>query len=257
MTLWSIKNRLSKMSRRAAPDRGFVLSLHNKLQEAGYLAKPKFTLWKLSWKRMAVSFALLLSVGVGATATYAYESPDVLPDHPLYGLRTTLEKIELTVQSTSEGKENVRLKQLVRHLRDTRTLAIGEKPQVTEQTNVVLNDLADAMKDEPATSAEAISEQEEYLRASVELDHQELKDIVDDQKAVRDEAAQPEDLSPDTDADPIVIKQEKQIVSEDKKRVSQALVEAVDRASQHVKALRDHQREERAHPANPDQNEQE
>jgi len=244
MILWSIKNRLSSISRRAAPDRGFVLSLRNKLQEAGYVETPRFTLWKMSWKRAAVSFSILLSVGFGATATYAYESPDVLPDHPLYGLRVAMENVELKAASTPEAKENVRLKQLSRHLRDTKNLALAEKPLVVEQTKTVLNELSTEIANETAISADAgsdQSDQEDYLRATVATDKQDLADIADEQKD--EQTAAVESTSTD-EADKAMNKIERDSGVQEKRRIKQALVEIVDRAQQHIKDLRDHQRME-------------
>lgn len=216
MILWNMKRRLSSISRQAKPDREFVISLQKMLGEKGYLRPARSQVLLFSWRRAAVFFSLAGSLLVG-TGTYAYVSPDVLPDHPLYGLRTTIEQAELTVARNPEAKAKVQLKQLRRHLQEERLLADRNQPLALAHTSVVLNDLSDTVKAMPIASSstedgadDIQAEEEADARATVAMDRQALEEMADDQK----------DLSAD-----------------EAKIFNRVLKDQVDRTDEHVQSL--------------------
>jgi ribonuclease P protein component len=112
-----IRYKLWKMSKRAQPDAAFVARLATRFApqqptRSAHLATVKFA-------TAACAIVLLLS---GGTSAYAYSSDEVLPDHPLYGLRETVESVEEKVAITQDSKQAVQRKLLQRRLKEIRSM---------------------------------------------------------------------------------------------------------------------------------------
>ncbi len=206
---WLIKQRFSRLSRQAAPDPVFKRALHKTLTDAGHLPLSSFHVFFLSWKRVGIALTLVAGLAVG-TASYAYTSPNVLPDHPLYPLRTALERIQVSVAVTPEARERIKLNQLHRRIEETRLLVKKDKPIAAAHVEKVVNQVEQAVEEHPATSSEAAARQK-FLRESVDLDKQEITEIADDQAVLED--------------------------PESKTLVNQLLIDEADRLDEHVKIL--------------------
>src|SRR5689334_13032048 len=86
-----LRHLFAKLSRRANPDANFARTL--KQQVIGPQASR--TLRIKTWiSRMASVLLITVPLAGVSTAAYAYSSPDVLPQHPLYGVRLALESVE-------------------------------------------------------------------------------------------------------------------------------------------------------------------
>ncbi|GEM_PF-2662952 len=125
MLSWLLRYRLARMSRRARPDRVFVLSLAETLRERGYF--PARRLGMSRWKTATVTLGVVLSFVVG-TSSYAYVADEVVPGHPLYPVRTNLERVELRLARASGQAERVRLRQAKRRIKEARVLAGRHQP---------------------------------------------------------------------------------------------------------------------------------
>jgi len=142
MMQWQLSRALARLSRRADPARDFVVSLHRRLEEAGYLApavrRPPV------WKLCGAGVLALLLVFIG-TGSYAYASDDVLPDHPLYPLRQTIENAELNLSPmvTHAPKEKIQAKILARRLKEIKIIREKKHALPTDQKKNVLKDVRD------------------------------------------------------------------------------------------------------------------
>ncbi len=132
--------KLKKLGEKANPSRDFVMSLEQRLkQENGHPA------WWIQWSRVAAigaSTFVLLASGTGA---YAYTSDEVLPNHPLYGLREGIEQVETKLAVSPERKTKIRIKHLQRRLEEARKLQrknvpIG-KDRVIEAARKIRNEI--------------------------------------------------------------------------------------------------------------------
>lgn len=187
MILWTIIRQLHHLSRSSDPDAAFTAALKQRLAERGYLpARASHVIW-FSWQRAVVSFSLLFGLFAG-TASYAYYAPEVVPTHPLYGVKSTVETLQVTLTPTADGKERVRLSQLKKHIKQTTVLAEKNKPEAAIQASVVLSNLNKEILH--ASSAPVASVQEEIMRDEVEVDRDGLADIADQQRAVPADAVE-------------------------------------------------------------------
>ncbi len=117
MNLIPLSWRLKRLSQTATPSREFALRLQSTLRERGAFASPRpvprssFGLASLRFAGVALCLVVLLGTGTGA---YAYTSDEVLPDHPLYPVRQSIENTEEVLAITPAWKERVRKKHLAR-----------------------------------------------------------------------------------------------------------------------------------------------
>jgi len=185
ITSWNITRLLSRMSRRAAPDRAFDLALRHKLADAGYLPMRRFGSFAFpSWKTAGVSFSLALSLA-GGTGVYAYTSNEVLPSHPLYGVRVALERAELDLPQSEQQRGNIRLKHLQRRVSEAGKLNARHLPVPKSHREELLANLAavSAASQEESDVSDSASEQANESRELVNMDHQELSDLIDERQA--------------------------------------------------------------------------
>ena len=89
---WLIERKLNRLSKSARPNRVFKVELRRELVGSfgtnpllGHVLKPAIA-----------SLTLVVALGAG-TGVYAYNSDDVIPDHPLYGVREGIEGIESSI----------------------------------------------------------------------------------------------------------------------------------------------------------------
>ncbi len=91
--IWFLARKLRIMGKRADPRPAFARAMRADLIVKGYLPRhPSLRRWMV--RHAAAASIILTTMAVGATGAYAYSSDEVLPDHPLYPVRQTLERIE-------------------------------------------------------------------------------------------------------------------------------------------------------------------
>lgn len=142
MILWNLKRTLQRIGKRAAPDREFVLRLQSRLAEKGYVPT-QVRVASPVWRPVVASTAMLLSLSAG-TATYAYASDTVLPDHPLYGVRLSLEKVENRLAFSVKQQEQIRLKHAYRRLNEVRLMAQKNRDLDAEHAETVASFVSEA-----------------------------------------------------------------------------------------------------------------
>jgi len=132
-----LTQKLKSIGRHGKPSKQFVLTLEKKLIEKGAsvtavnvqdqsVQRDSFFFRATRYSAVALSLILCLSVG---TSAYAYSSEDVLPDHPLYGLRQAVEVIEEQVAVTPTWKERVVKKHLERKQKEIQRL-LERRPEL-------------------------------------------------------------------------------------------------------------------------------
>ena len=156
MMRWQLSRALARLSRRVNPSRDFVVSLHRRLEDAGYLAPTvrRTPVWKLCGA--GVLALLLVFIGTGS---YAYASDDVLPDHPLYPLRQTIERAELELAPivTRTPKEKTQAKMLARRVKELQLVREKNLRVAPEKKNIILKTIRDqraAVEQQSASSTE-------------------------------------------------------------------------------------------------------
>jgi len=138
--LWQIDKKLKLVSRKAVPDKEFIRSLETRLRlELGLKSTP-FPVWKI-----AISGALVLLVILSGTGVYAYTSPDVLPDTPLYSVRITLENIEEKTAITTKVRTEIAIKHLERRIKENEIMEQKQKPISDERVKLFTNEFQQAM----------------------------------------------------------------------------------------------------------------
>lgn len=125
---WGMKDRLNKIGRRADPDGEFVRAFEAHLRSETAPATKFFTVWKTA----AVSLSLIGCFVIG-TGAYAYASDNVLPEHPLYPVKTALEKAEGKLALAPGREATIRLKMARRRLKEQLLLNAGGKPVSPDQ----------------------------------------------------------------------------------------------------------------------------
>lgn len=117
---------LLKISR---PRRNLKNEIWLKLRQESGLALPRFSR-PLVFQPAFLALILFLLGSFGAGA-YAYTSPEVIEDHPLYPIKQGVEKLELRLARSQEKQATVKLKLVERRLREAEFRAA--KKQVLEE----------------------------------------------------------------------------------------------------------------------------
>lgn len=172
---------LYRMSRLASPDRQFVRSWNQALIKAGYLPSPRFSFLSIG-KTATACLGVMLSL-VGGTVVYAYNSDQVLPDHPLYPVRSTIESVHLKMVRSSEEVERVRLQHVRRRMREARLLTVHEQPFPSSYTKVLLEELRSVAS--VSSTAGAQDQPHALMREILKIEREELAEILEQQKEVQ------------------------------------------------------------------------
>lgn len=125
---WLLEKKLDRIGRRANPDRDFTRALEARIAQT---IRPKHHLSPAV--RVAAGSLAGLTLLFGSTAAYAYSSDDVLPDHPLYPLRESIEQAEDALAPTPTIRAAVRLNIVQRKLKERLLLDAKQKPVTREQ----------------------------------------------------------------------------------------------------------------------------
>lgn len=125
---WMLARKLDRIGRRANPDREFVRALERRI--SANLGKKRHLSTAF---RLAAGSLAGMTLLFGSTAAYAYTSDDVLPDHPLYPLRETIEQAEDALAPTPQIRAAVRLNLVQRKLKERLLLDAKQKPVTREQ----------------------------------------------------------------------------------------------------------------------------
>lgn len=114
---WIFERKLKKLGQEADPDPRFVRLLEKRLQSAAGLPMRNVSVWK--WAVGCMSSASLVFSGAGA---FAYTSDSVIPGHPLYGLRSSVERLEVALAAQPSSRVRISLKHLERRLHEHQLL---------------------------------------------------------------------------------------------------------------------------------------
>lgn len=117
-------HKLQKIGRRAKPSKDFVIALEKKLINIHAVFSPVKTVYQPMLMRFAsVALSVVFMFGMG-TSVYAYSSEDVLPDHPLYGLRQAMEVAEEKAAIMPAWKQRVVKKHLERKQKEIQRMLL-------------------------------------------------------------------------------------------------------------------------------------
>lgn len=138
--LWFIKFKLRKLSKRAEPSSEFQAALRKEL-----LSRVPQRPWlAVIMRPVAVTASLAAMLGAG-TASYAYASDDVLPDHPLYPMREQVEQLVKTVAVTPKAQAAVQLAFVKRRVREMEAMAARQRPLERRQLEKFEREFGQAM----------------------------------------------------------------------------------------------------------------
>lgn len=113
-----IKRQLTRFAKRSSPDQETQHAMRAALQRAGYLPERSFGLRLMSARSFAVLTSVFTMTIAGATGTYAYVSDEVTPNSPLYPVRRTIERAELTLAVSPEAKARVKQRHTERRIHE-------------------------------------------------------------------------------------------------------------------------------------------
>lgn len=138
---WRVKWQLNRISRKAEPDPAFVRQLEKRLkQEVGH------PIWWVHWGKVGAAIMSASAVLMTGTGAYAYSSEEVVPDHPLYPVRQSIEQVEQTLAVTDEAKSRVELKQLARRVKEAQKLGELQRPLKAERLAQISEKITAAVK---------------------------------------------------------------------------------------------------------------
>lgn len=148
-----LERKLKKLGHHADPDPQFLRVLEKRLR-----AQTGHPMWWVRGWKVAVGGLTAISLATSATSVYAYNSDDVLPDHPLYGLRTTIENVETSLATTPDAKARIQINHLVRRVKEQQMMVKKHKPVPTEVLTNIEKDLSSQI-DNAATLATSTQEE--------------------------------------------------------------------------------------------------
>jgi hypothetical protein len=179
MKNWFIQRKLERIGKRADPDKDFVFSLKKSLIQRA-VAKSS---WISSWK-LAVGSITSISFILAGTGVYAYTSDDVLPDHPLYPIRETIERVEEAATFTKARNVQVKLKNLQRKIHEQELIVKKNKPVSQAQMEKFMN------KIDMALDLAGKLPEKERVRADqkmIKLENEFAKGLQNSRERVKDE----------------------------------------------------------------------
>lgn len=139
---WNLERNLKNLSTKVDPDPRFVSGLERRLKlELGH------PLWWLKARVWIVTLVSLVTIAGSVTGVYAYSSDDVTPDHPLYGLRQTIESVETATALTPAGKVKVEVNHLARRVKEQRLVKAKHKTVSPEVTHSIQKKLKRAAEE--------------------------------------------------------------------------------------------------------------
>ncbi|RIL00340.1 hypothetical protein DCC77_02105 [Candidatus Uhrbacteria bacterium] len=159
--------RLKKLEARARPRRYFQSRLRTRL------VYPHGRPWHVVFVRPVAGMLTVAAVMGAGTSVYAYSSEDVLPSHPLYPVRQTLERVEERIAFSNTHRANLERKILLRRVREAelmevRRMRIG--PQDIERMMRAMQEAIDIGEKLPPP----LQNQHDQMVAQAELQHAKL-----------------------------------------------------------------------------------
>lgn len=121
---------LWKVKQSASPSRQFKNELWKQLEQNWY-TEPIFWCRQVWFKWSLVGAVSLLIVASFGTGVYAYNSPEVTEDNPLYIVKRTIEKVEETTKITPEAKARFLIKKIAR--REAEKQVMQKRGQAVEK----------------------------------------------------------------------------------------------------------------------------
>lgn len=165
---WILEHKLKKLASAADPTPEFSRALERRIRsEIGH------PLWWIKGWKVAVSSVTVVSLLGSGTGVYAYSSNDVTPDHPLYGLRTAIEKVETRVAQTPVDKARVRLKHLARRVDEQKVMQAHNKP-VPKQLIQEIEKKLDKQIDEDTGLPESSRDELDTVAGTIKAQHEDL-----------------------------------------------------------------------------------
>lgn len=142
---------LKNLKRSSAPRKEFKQALKAELSAEFDAAYPGM---RLNWTRMLAApvavFVLVITMGTG---TYAYASPEVTPEHSLYPVKKTIERVEGEFQRTPEARAKFHARMMERRIAEAEVLQrkkqiVGAHVQeVANELNLTIESLQEVKQD--------------------------------------------------------------------------------------------------------------
>lgn len=146
---WLIERQLKKIAQRVDPDPHFTAALETRLKTT--LGHP---FWWIRARVWLMAGLTVLTVAGSATSVYAYTSDDVVPDHPLYALRQTIESVEIVTAFTPAQKVQVTVNHLERRIKEQRVMKARHRKISPTTLSTIQKELNTASDDDEKTSVQ-------------------------------------------------------------------------------------------------------
>ena len=132
----NLKKLMGEYGGRVRPSRIFALKMRYRLMKRGiqmYFARPKAVF------KYATAFVLVFFMGTSGVGAYAYSSPDVNVDHPLYPVKQGMENVEMGFAWSPEGKSQMHMKKAMRRLDEAEKLHIRfrDNPEIERDAEAI------------------------------------------------------------------------------------------------------------------------
>jgi hypothetical protein len=193
MKTWFIKYRLQRIGKQHDPDSVFIKRAAEALRAQGYFHQQKGTVWSSLMvaprKVAAVLVAVIVSFGTAGTAAFAYGSEHVLPDHPLYPMRTAVERLEYAL-TFPNGKPEVERRHIKRRLHEMKSMPLDRPELLSQQGKIVEKNIKKVVETAMRENKGRVSGQktkkiDEKTPAWIEAEAMDLSELLDQIKEAR------------------------------------------------------------------------
>ncbi len=134
--LYLLKRKLNRLGAHADPRPLFLRTLERRLN-----VNLNYGFSHITVRKWIVSAASVVALVGSGTVSYAYTSDRVLPDHPLYSVRTALENIEESLATNRDKKVDVGLKIIKRRLREVEVLSARKQSDLKHTKSLIRSTL--------------------------------------------------------------------------------------------------------------------
>ncbi|MFA4845294.1 MAG: DUF5667 domain-containing protein [Patescibacteria group bacterium] len=183
--MFFLKRQLNRLSKQGQPSKAFREALWLKLSQEHACLYPESASFSRSFRWSAVLLTALVVVFTMGTGVYAYESPEVVPGHPLYVVKSSIESLEEGLARTPEARAEFHSKMMARRLSEGEHHLLRQPDQVgqsledaADQLEQSVEELAPAVRD-PKMRAQVIEDlsihNARYLELSARVQKSEVQ----------------------------------------------------------------------------------
>lgn len=167
-----ISDMLKKLNKEVTPGKFYSLKLRLKLRSKAYALGWRHATAGMNRWKAAGAFSLVMVLLTGGLGTYAYASPEVTVDHPLYPVKQGLESAEEFFAGDAGAHAKVQMRHAMRRMDEMEKLADrmeqSDQPDTDEEdVRLTMQMMQEHMKNslDSAANEEKVDDAEDVIQA--------------------------------------------------------------------------------------------